>query len=58
LLVDHGSQNAVRHSFVAQSNDLRCSQVKAAVAALDERNDDVVANLRARELKYVLGTVG
>ena len=39
-------------------NDLGCSQIKTAVAALDESNDNVVTNLRARELKYVFGTAG
>jgi hypothetical protein len=39
-------------------DNLGCGQVKVSVASLDERNDDVVANLRSRELKYVLSAGG
>jgi hypothetical protein len=58
LLVEHRSQDAVGYALLAQVNNLGCIQTVATVAILDERDSDVVADLRFGEFQYVRDTAG
>jgi hypothetical protein len=58
LLVEHRSQDAVGYALLAQVNNLGCIQTVAMVSILDERDSDVVADLRFGEFQYVRDTAG